>query len=764
MGGGAEVKCCRRHLKGESSNSDSESLEGACRRNLESENSECCHSRSKTSDSCRSKGGGSNSNCENAGNKSCHCHSKSKDSTCCHSKGEGSCCRREGEANKKDSHACGCCGSSKERKAGTCGCCATKRKGLLSEKAALLISLAALVVSFLIDHKIYGFSIPWLGFPLTDPAWIAVILCGLPLAKSALSTLIKERKITAGILISTAMLAAILLQFAFVLNPELAAGHGHSSYIFAAGEIAFLMALGEILEEMTVRKSRSGIESLLKLSPQKALRKNGERLEEIEASQISVGDTLLVRPYTTIPADGEVTRGSSSVNQANLTGESAPVEKSPGDEVLAGTINLESEIEIVAKKDSSQSAIAKMIELVKEAEGKRAPIARIADKWASYIVPAAIFTAFAVGFFAYFALGKGALESATRGVTILVVFCPCALVLATPTAIAAGIGNAARRGILVKSAAALEELGRVNIFAFDKTGTITEGKIEVSGIIPAKGFEEKEVLRLALCAEQTSNHPIAEAVKRRAAALKIEAPSADNAKVLAGFGVECRAGEKLIQVGRPSESELAELNLAGAALETLAAIRVNSKLAGLISFSDSIKPDAKRAIADISKSARCVMLTGDNRKSASAVAKLAGIDEFMADMLPDEKLRAIEKLKREGRVCMVGDGVNDAPSLAAADCSISMGSLASDVAIESAGIALMNDKLSSVSGIFRFSKRVVKTIKLNIALSMLVNLAAVIFAAFGILNPVSGAIWHNLASVMVVLNSARLIGHKKSFE
>lgn len=720
------------------------SCENNRKREAESSGHCCCHSKAKESE---------NKPSENSGSEHCCCASKRETSECS--------CSKHKEA---DAHSGACCSSSKSHNGGCCSCCGSKGKAILSEKAALLISLAALIVSFFIDHKIGGFSIPWIGFPITDPAWIAVILCGLPLARSAISTLVNERKVTAGILISTAMLAAILLQIAFVFYPELASGHEHASYIFAAGEIAFLMALGEILEDMTVKKSRSGIEDLLKLSPQKALKKDGDKLEEIEASQIRVGDILLVRPYTTIPADGEIKKGSSSVNQANLTGESAPVEKSEGGEVLAGTINLESEIEIVAKKDSSQSAIAKMIELVKEAEGKRAPIARIADKWASYIVPAAIFTAFAVGLFAYFALGKGALESATRGVTILVVFCPCSLVLATPTAIAAGIGNAAKRGILVKSGAALEELGKVEIFAFDKTGTITRGKLEVSDIRPAGGFGERELLELALCAEQSSKHPIAEAVKRRAEECGIEAQAAEQARVLSGFGVECVAGGKNIQVGKPSGGELRELDFSPDEAQTLAAVRVDSKFAGLISFLDSVKCDAKKAIADISQSARCVMLTGDNQKSASAAAKLAGIGEFVADMLPDEKLGAIEKLKREGRVCMVGDGVNDAPALAAADCSISMGSLASDVAIESASIALMNDKLSAVSGIYRFSKRVVKTIKLNITLSMLVNFAAVVLATLGILNPVSGAIWHNLASVLVVLNSARLLGHQKSFE
>lgn len=673
---------------------------------------------------------------------------------CCHHKEEEphKCC----QSGAKHLHECGCKHKEKhECESHQCGC-GKKSESFLSEKSRLLISLAALVLSFCISQEWIG----WIHFPLSDPSWIAVILCGLPIAKSARESLIENGKITAPLLITTAMLAAILLQFIYLANPEAAGGHSHSSYIFAAGEIAFLMALGEMLEEYTVGKSRKGIERLASLSPQKALLKRGNETVEIEASEIKPNDILVVLPYSEIPADGVILEGSTSVNQSNLTGESVPVEKSAGDSVLAGTFNAQNRIEIKALKDASQSAIAKMIALVKEAEGKRAPIARIADKWASYIVPAAILFSILTGLFAHFALGKAPVESITRGVTILVVFCPCALVLATPTAIAAGIGLAAKRGILIKSATALEELGKCKTFAFDKTGTLTMGKISVRKVIANAPFGESDVLKYASSAEASSTHPIAHAILKFAEEKSISPLPSSNQKVLPGFGVECECEGQKVYVGKPDAGELKKMP--GGEWQTLAVVKAGGKTLGYIAFEDKLKENAADAVKSILKSADCVMLTGDNEKSAEKTAHLAGIKTFYANMLPDGKLKAIEELKKSGKVCMVGDGVNDAPSLAYADCSISMGNLGSDIALENAEIIIMNDNLASIPKIFALSKRVILTIKTNITISMSVNILAVILAAYGVLNPVTGAIWHNLASVMVVLNSARILNSSKN--
>lgn len=689
----------------------------------------------------------------------CCRHQKEEESKSCN-------CRNSGAKHPQDScekpRGCRCghkeshsreCESSKH--SGSC-CSGGKSEGFLSEKARLLISLGALILSFCISREWIG----WAGFPLSDPSWIAVILCGLPIAKSARDSLLENGRLTVPLLITTAMLAAITLQFICLINPEAGGGHSHSSYIFAAGEIAFLMALGEMLEEYTVRKSRRGIERLISLSPQKALLKKGEETVEIEASQIKPNDVLVVLPFSEIPADGVILEGSTSVNQSNLTGESVPVEKSAGDSVLAGTFNAQNRIEIKALKDASQSAVAKMIALVKEAEGKRAPIARIADKWASYIVPAAILFSILTGLFAHFALGKAPIESITRGVTILVVFCPCALVLATPTAIAAGIGYAAKRGILIKSATALEELGKCKTFAFDKTGTLTTGKISVRKIAAIAPFGEDDVLKYALSAEASSTHPIAHAILKFAEEKSITPLPSSNQKVLPGFGVECECEGKKVYVGKPCGEELE--NLSDGERQMIAAVKVGGKTLGYIAFEDSLKENAADAVKSLSKTANCVMLTGDNEKSAEKTAHLAGIKTFYANMLPDEKLKTIEELKKSGKVCMVGDGVNDAPSLAYADCSISMGNLGSDIALENAEIIIMNDNLESVPQTVNLSKRVIRTIKTNITISMSINILAIVLAAYGILNPVTGAIWHNLASVIVVLNSARILNFRQN--
>lgn len=667
-----------------------------------------------------------------------------------------SCCNHH--HHEEEHHSC-CCGHHNDaghnnEHQSTCGCGSHNHsKSILNTKAKILISLFALILSFCISRE----WISWAGFPLTDPSWIAVILCGYPIAKSARNALAFEGKITAPLLITVAMFAAIALQIIHLINPEIAGGHSHSSYIFASGEIAFLMALGEMLEEYTVKKSRRGIERLIKLSPQKALLKKSDEITEIEASQIKPDDILVVLPYSEIPADAIILEGSSSIDQSNLTGESIPIEKSVGDEVLAGTINTTNKIEIKALKASSQTAIAKMIALVKEAEGKRAPIARIADKWASYIVPLAILFSILTGVFATFVLDKPLIEAITRGVTILVVFCPCALVLATPTAIAAGIGFAAKNGILIKSATALEELGKCKTFAFDKTGTLTLGKISVKKIIAKPPFTKDEILKYASTAEASSTHPIATAILNFAKEKSVKALASSNQKVLAGFGVECEIDGKKIYVGKPNFDEVKNLQ---EDFSTLAIVKSDEEILGYIALADEPKKDASNIIKQISQFATCVMLTGDNQKSAQRIANLVGIKNFYANMLPDGKQNAIKALKKDGKVCMIGDGVNDAPSLATANCSISMGNLGSDIAIENSEIIITNDNLKSIPQTIELSKRVIFTIKTNITISIFINTVAILLSAYGFLNPVTGAIWHNLSSVLVVLNSTRLLSTK----
>ncbi len=645
-------------------------------------------------------------------------------------------------------------------------CCSTggEKSPLLSDAQKLWISFATLAASFAIQF----FEIPLPLFPFSDPSWIAVLLCGTPIFKSAISALLEERAITSALLISIAIASSIALQFVTHFAGGGGHGHGMESYIFAAGEISFLMALGEMIEERTVRKARAGISRMLELAPRMARRMDGENMTEIPASEIRVGDILLVRPNDMVPSDGPIVEGSTSVDQSSLTGESVPADKFKGDEILAGTINRSHAVKMRAEKPPTETAIAKLITLVEEAQGRRAPISRAANRWASYIVPAAVSLSILVYFFAYFILSTGGISAFIRAVTILVVFCPCAFTLATPTAVAAALGNAAKRGILIKSGAALEALAKTRVAAFDKTGTLTSAKIRVEEIF-ASGGDEAALLSLASGAEKYSEHPLAKAIVERARQAGLTPPEARNVKSLVGVGVECEIGGEAVLVCRydyldasslgAQETEFAKRAKDGA--YTLIGVRRGEKLAGLISLSDSPREGSKALVEALKNDGiTSAMLSGDSFESASSVAKKVGIEKVFAPLKPEGKLETIKALKSEGSVCMIGDGVNDAPALASADCSIAMAALGNDTAIESADICLMGDDIFKLHSLFRLSTSALSTIKMNIGASLAVSFLAIILSAMGLLTPVSGAIWHNAASVLVVLNSARLLGKR----
>ncbi|MEG1584513.1 MAG: HAD-IC family P-type ATPase, partial [Anaerovorax sp.] len=387
---------------------------------------------------------------------------------------------------------------------GSCGCGVEHKDGKIGKTVLLLlISLGALVVSFM-NLEVFHY---------VDPAWIAVIICGFPIFKGAIVALKEERKITSALLISVAILASIALEMVRLSGAMgMVEGHGHG-YIFAAGEIAFLMGIGGLIEAWTVRKARSGIEKLVKLVPKTAYLKVDGTVKEVDINTLKIGDTVVIKPGDLIGVDGHVVTGATSVDQSSVTGESLPVDKMVGDEVYSGTQNKNGAIEVQVSKDPKDMTVNKLIALVEEAEGRKAPIARLADQWASYIVPAAMVTAVVVFAVAYFAFDSSVVEAAIRGVTILVVFCPCSLSLATPTAVAAGIGNGSGRGILIKSGAVIEELAKIKTIAFDKTGTLTEGNVQVVGLY-APGEDEDQFMGLMGAAESYTDHPIAKAISR----------------------------------------------------------------------------------------------------------------------------------------------------------------------------------------------------------------------------------------------------------
>lgn len=633
------------------------------------------------------------------------------------------------------------------------------------------VSLVSLVVGFLLSKS--DWTIP--AFPLTDPSWIAVVLCGVPIFKAAWGALVRKRQITSALLISTAIVAAIALQLFVFFGGAGTAGHCHDSYIFAAGEIAFLMALGEMIEMRTVKKSREGIEALMSLAPKMAQRKmpNGD-IETVPANTLVPGEVVVVRPDDMIPADGVILEGETSVNQSSLTGESVPVDKTVGDPVFAGTWNQSGALTLRVTKPSAENTISRLIALVREAEAKKAPIQNVADRVAAYVVPTAIAVSVVVFAIAYLVLDTGLIEALTRGVTILVVFCPCAFALATPTAIAAGIGNLARRGILVKSGLALERLASVDAAVFDKTGTLTQAKLTLEATFSSGRLSDREILTLCAAAELRSQHPIARAIV--SAAHGISLPKARNIASKTGVGIACDIEDEEILVCSFAALEKENIRVSDAANafaeqrrnrgETLVCVVADSVLEGILALSDTQKAGVPEMVSALkSVGVYTAVLTGDNAAAAKTAADAAGVDEVFAELLPQDKSAKVEKLQQEKScVLMVGDGVNDAPALAAADCSVSMGALGSELAVETADIAILNDDLALIPGLLKFSKAVLKTIFLNFQLSIMINLSSILLSLFGVLDPVSGAIVHNASSILVVTNSALLMFRKKDFK
>ena len=590
----------------------------------------------------------------------------------------------------------------------------------------------------------------WMNLDLpVDPAWVSVVISGLPLLYLAVWRIIYNpgiRKISSALLITIAMFAALAI-----------------GDLFAAGEVAFIMAVGAILEDMTTKRARKGLRQLISLAPVQGRRIRDGREEMIRAEEIRPGDILRVLPGETIPADGRVASGETSVDQSVMTGESLPVDKGVGDEVFCGTLNCFGAIDLEVVREGEDSSLRQMIRLVQEAENRQAPMQRIADRCASWLVPAALLIALG----AYIAAGN-----IVTAVTVLVVFCPCALVLATPTAIMAAIGQAAKHGVIIKSGEALENMGKVDVIAFDKTGTLTCGRLAVSDILPlGSSISEEKLLELAASAELKSEHPLAKAIISFAEEREMILTEPEVFRMMAGRGVYAELSGKKVLCG--SERFLEEQGVA-ADRETrnfLERLRVQGKASllvaeegrciGIIALSDVLRPEAEKMIRQLhDMRVRTVLLTGDNRKTAAYFAEQAGITEARAELLPEEKVKSIRELQREHHVCMIGDGVNDAPALKTADVSAAMGSMGSDIAVDAADIALMGDDLSRIPYLKRLSDATVKTIKASIGMSMTINFAAIILSVLGMLNPTTGALVHNAGSCFVVLFAALLYDRK----
>ena len=599
--------------------------------------------------------------------------------------------------------------------------------------SAIFLVIAVIFMIFGIDTPIY-----------LNPAWGAVIISGIPMLLLAMTRLIREKWISSALLIAIAMVASLLI-----------------GEIFAAGEVAWIMALGALLEDWTVERAKKGLRNLINLTPQTGRRIVDGVEEVISVDEIKIGDVLRILPGESVPVDGEIISGTSSLDQSIMTGESLPIDKDVGDEVFCGTMNMYGAIDIKATSLGENSSLQKLIDLVKAADEKQAPTQRIADKWATWLVPVALIIAIGAW------LVTGNIE---RGVTVLVVFCPCALILATPTAIMAAIGQATKYGVLIKSGEALETLGGLNTLVFDKTGTLTYGNLQVSDVIPVDyDLSETELLKAVASCETLSEHPLAKAIVDKVKELEMDLEDPQNFKMYPGKGVSADVSYGTVYAGNAKflaendidvdESYLDKLRSEGKAAIIVA---LNGKVAGFVGLSDVVREDSASMIKSLHDlDTETILLTGDNTETANYFASQVGIGKVYGNLLPEEKLSWIEKLKSEGKkVCMIGDGVNDAPALKTADVSVAMGSVGSDVAIEAADIALLGDDIGKIPYLKKLSNSTLFTIKANIIISMTINALAIICSVLGWLNPVTGAIVHNAGSCLVVLNAALLYDRK----
>lgn len=583
-----------------------------------------------------------------------------------------------------------------------------------------------------------------------DPAWVTVLISGIPLLYLAIWRIIYNpgiSKISSALLISIAMFAAIAI-----------------GDLFAAGEVAFIMAIGALLEEATTNRAKKGLNQLISLAPTMGRRINNGTEEMIPAEEIRQGDTLRILPGETIPVDGTIIHGETSVDQSIMTGESLPVDKSVGDEVFCGTINRFGSIDMTATKVGENSSLQKLIRMVREAENKQAPMQRIADKAASWLVPVALLIAILAYLFT---------KNIITAVTVLVVFCPCALVLATPTAIIAAIGQATKHGVIIKSGEALEKMGKVDTIAFDKTGTLTYGRLDVSDIVVFdKAMSEIALLSLTASAEAKSEHPLGKAIVACARAKEVPVMESASFKMIAGRGISVEIQGRKLLCG--SEAFLQENGVStdASVRSVLEQLRAQGKASvlvadgqnciGVIALSDVLRPEGKDMVARLADMhTRTVLLTGDHQRPADYFARQVGISEVRAELLPEEKVQAIEALQREHRnVCMIGDGVNDAPALKTADVSVAMGGMGSDIAVDAADVALMSDDISKIPYLKRLSNATVKTIQFSISLSMCINFVAIILSLMEVLTPTTGALVHNAGSCFVVLIAALLYDRK----
>jgi Cd2+/Zn2+-exporting ATPase len=583
----------------------------------------------------------------------------------------------------------------------------------------------------------------WLGLgPVYLPTTLSIIsliVGGYPILKSAVQALLIP-DLNVDTLVSIAAIAATSV----------------GAYREAA-TVIFIMLVGESLERVTVGKARKAITSLIQLAPKTAWVRREEKEVQVPIEEVKAKEIVIVKPGERIPVDGKIISGCGSINQSMLTGESIPIEKGVGDRIYCGTINESGSCEIETTQIADDTKLAQIKRLILEAQAEKSPTQRVMDRFARYFIPAILLIALAT-----FLITGDSL----RAITILIVACPCALVLGTPTAVVAAIGNAARQGILIKGGAFLEQMGRLKILLMDKTGTLTHGRPKVVEMKTFDGLDEKEILYWAAIAEKRSEHPLARAILEKAEEVGLNIPHPEFFESFRGRGVKAQWNGKTITVGSSEmlkkegiEIQESVEGLLKSESTTSLLIALDRRLLGLISMGDTLREKAKTTIDRIRKEgvSEIWMLTGDSHQVADRIGKELGIS-YEAKLLPEEKVKRVKEWKRRGQtVAMVGDGINDAPALATADIGIAMGAVGTDVAIETADIALMTDELEKIPAVIQLSRKALRVIKENLLFAIVFNTIMVLLSAEGWVTMILGAVMHQASSLLVILNSMRLL-------
>jgi len=606
---------------------------------------------------------------------------------------------------------------------------------------AFISVLAILVLAEILLERLEFLAMPFQVVP-TPLLFGATIIGGYPIFRRAFFGL-AAKEINADMLMTVAIIAAMTLR-EFV----------------ASLLIVFFMSIAHFLEGFTIEKSRQAIKELIEIAPKTARVVREDREVEISLNDLRIGEVVVVRPGEKVPADGVVISGSSSVNQAPITGESIPVEKKVGDKIFAGTLNQLGALQAKVTHIGADSTLGKIISLVEAAETGKAPVQKFADRYSSYYLPAILLVATATYIIS---------RNPVYAIAVLVVACPCAVALATPLAVVASVGSSAKRGLLIKGGLYLESLAKVDTILVDKTGTLTLGHPKVTAILSCKGFSHEEVIRMAASTERYSEHPLASAILEEAARRGIDLLKPEKFKVLPGKGVAAKFDGKIVLLGnrklmdergvlfpRQMMEEAEKLEAEG---RTILLLAVDSNPSGLIAVGDILRREVPEAIGELKRlGKRIVLLTGDNERIAASIARSLGITEYKAGLLPEDKIREVKKLQAQGRkVAMIGDGINDAPALAQADVGIAMGVAGTDIALEAAHVALMADDWSQMPKAIRIGNRAFATIKQNIVFGILFNIVGTILASVGILTPVLAAAAQSLPDVVVFLNSSKLL-------